>query len=102
MVKRVEDNHKEQLNVIQKNVVRVLRAIMHFRDHVCTIVEKESLKDASRSLQGLGSLIPDKVRIVLVQFEYYYVFNIQLCNLNTCKCYSQDQCQVLVSLKFCT
>lgn len=66
MVKRVEDNHKEQLNVIQKNVVRVLRAIMHFRDHVCTIVEKESLKDASRSLQGLGSLIPDKVRIVLV------------------------------------
>lgn len=68
MVKRVEDNHKEQLNVIQKNVVRVLRAIMHFRDHVCTIVEKESLKDASRSLQGLGSLIPDKVRIVLVKF----------------------------------
>lgn len=61
MVKRVEDNHKEQLNVIQKNVVRVLRAIMHFRDHVCTIVEKESLKDASRSLQGLGSLIPDKL-----------------------------------------
>ena len=62
MVKRVEDNHKEQLNIIQKNVVRVLRAIMHFRDHVCTIAEKESMKDASRSLQALGSLIPDKVK----------------------------------------
>ncbi|XP_078326004.1 uncharacterized protein LOC111127427 isoform X2 [Crassostrea virginica] len=61
MVKRVEDNHKEQLNIIQKNVVRVLRAIMHFRDHVCTIAEKESMKDASRSLQALGSLIPDKL-----------------------------------------
>ncbi|XP_062622135.1 uncharacterized protein LOC134283651 [Saccostrea cucullata] len=63
MVKKVENTHKEQMFALQKDVVRVLRAIMHFRDHVSNIVEKESLKDVSRAMQALGSLIPDKLAL---------------------------------------
>ncbi|XP_052079697.1 synaptonemal complex protein 1-like isoform X2 [Mytilus californianus] len=60
-VKRCENAHKDHLSAIQKDVIRVLRAIMHFRDHMCTLMEKENLKDLVYSLQKLKNLIPDQL-----------------------------------------
>ncbi|CAC5390207.1 unnamed protein product [Mytilus coruscus] len=60
-VKRCENAHKDHLSAIQKDVIRVLRAIMHFRDHMCTLMEKENLKDLVYSLQNLKNLIPDQL-----------------------------------------
>ncbi|CAG2232740.1 unnamed protein product [Mytilus edulis] len=60
-VKRCDNAHKDHLSAIQKDVIRVLRAIMHFRDHMCTLMEKENLKDLVYSLHKLKNLIPDQL-----------------------------------------
>ncbi|XP_060069888.1 paramyosin-like [Ylistrum balloti] len=60
-VRRVENNHKDHLHAIQKDTLRVLRAIIHFRDHVITILEKENLKEPAFALTQLPTLIPEKL-----------------------------------------
>ncbi|XP_033728710.1 paramyosin-like [Pecten maximus] len=60
-VRRVENNHKDHLHAIQKDTLRVLRAIIHFRDHVINILEKENLKEPAFALTQLPTLIPEKL-----------------------------------------
>ncbi|XP_069107884.1 uncharacterized protein [Argopecten irradians] len=60
-VRRVENNHKDHLHAIQKDTLRVLRAIIHFRDHVIHILEKENLKEPAFALTQLPTLIPEKL-----------------------------------------
>ena len=49
----------------------MLRAIMHFRDQMIHVLEKENLGDPAQALHDLGSLIKDKV-------EIFYQFQISL------------------------
>ncbi|OWF42085.1 hypothetical protein KP79_PYT24604 [Mizuhopecten yessoensis] len=60
-VRRVENNHKDHLHAIQKDTLRVLRAIIHFRDHLVTVLEKEHLKEPAYALTQMPNLIPDKL-----------------------------------------
>ena len=61
-MRRLEQQQKEQLQGIQKDTIRMLRAIMHFRDQMVHVLEKENLSDPAQALHDLGSLIKDKVR----------------------------------------
>ena len=60
-VRRLEVQQKDQLSCIQKDTIRMLRAIMHFRDQMIHVLDKETLRDPAQSLQDLGSLLKDKV-----------------------------------------
>lgn len=53
--------HKEQLSLMNKDTMRMLRAIMHFRDHMLMVLEKENLVDQAQMLQDLGHIVKDKV-----------------------------------------
>ncbi|XP_056013484.1 uncharacterized protein LOC125678631 isoform X2 [Ostrea edulis] len=59
LVKGLEDRSRQQVTALQEDVLNVLRAVMRFKDHVCTIVEGENLKDAAEALKALGPNIPD-------------------------------------------
>ena len=47
--------------MIQKDILRMLRGIIHFRDRMVTCLEKENLMDQSQALHDLGDLVKDKV-----------------------------------------
>jgi hypothetical protein len=63
LVKGLEHRSRQQISALQKDVLNILRAVEHFKDHVCTIVEGENLTDAADALKALGPQIPDSVRI---------------------------------------
>lgn len=48
----------------------MLRAIMHFREHMLTCLEKENLIDQAQALQELGDIVKDKViKLRLIYFS---------------------------------
>ncbi|KAL5006066.1 hypothetical protein ScPMuIL_017224 [Solemya velum] len=60
-IRRIEMNHKEQLQVLMKDIYRVLRAILHFRDHIMAVMEKHNLKEPGSAMKQLGGLVPDQL-----------------------------------------
>ncbi|KAL4217158.1 hypothetical protein ACF0H5_023612 [Mactra antiquata] len=60
-IKKMEYQHRDQLAYIQKDTVRMLRGIMHFRDHMLTCLEKENLVDQAQQLSDLGDIVKDKI-----------------------------------------
>ncbi|KAH3752164.1 hypothetical protein DPMN_186776 [Dreissena polymorpha] len=63
-IRKIEQQHKDQLHSIQRDTMRILRAIMHFRDHMQTCLEKENLVDQAQALTELGSITKDKVSLL--------------------------------------
>ncbi|XP_060593485.1 uncharacterized protein LOC132747964 [Ruditapes philippinarum] len=59
-IKKMEFLHKDQLTSIHKDSLRMLRGIMHFREHMMVCFEKENLADQAQALQELGD-IKDKL-----------------------------------------
>jgi hypothetical protein len=63
-IKKMEFLHKDQLTSIHKDSLRMLRGIMHFREHMMVCFEKENLADQAQALQELGD-IKDKVSVAM-------------------------------------
>ncbi|XP_055959456.1 uncharacterized protein PF3D7_1120000 isoform X3 [Patella vulgata] len=62
-VRRVENVHKDQIQMIQKDGLRLLRALMHFRDQLVIALTKEGYIEPAHQLQELPKLIHDDFRV---------------------------------------
>ncbi|XP_071112176.1 putative leucine-rich repeat-containing protein DDB_G0290503 isoform X2 [Haliotis cracherodii] len=60
-VRRLEQIHKDQIQTIMKDCMRVLRGIIHFRDQVANTLDKEGFGNAAQQLHQLPKLILDNV-----------------------------------------
>ena len=69
-IRRMENLHKDQMALINKDTLRMLRAIVHFRDHMLACVQKENLVDQAQDLQDIGHIVKDKVHAVSLQTNY--------------------------------
>ncbi|WAR10001.1 hypothetical protein MAR_035077 [Mya arenaria] len=55
-IRKMELLQKDQYVSIQRDTMRMLRAIMHFRDHMLTCMEKEDLIDQAQTLYDLRDI----------------------------------------------
>ncbi|XP_046543825.1 uncharacterized protein LOC124254005 [Haliotis rubra] len=60
-VRRLEQLHKDQIQAIMKDCMRVQRGIVHFRDQVANTLDKEGFRDSASQLQQLPKLLHDNV-----------------------------------------
>ena len=68
--RKLDIQQKDQLVAVQKDIIRMLRAIVHFRDHMLACIEKENLMDQAEALVALSDLAKDKVYFIWNWFTF--------------------------------